>query len=117
MQAAVDDAECPIYLNLDLRERHFGEFELQDSTNYDKVWEEDLKSADHHVYAVESVSEVVLRTSRAIEQAERHYKEADILFVSHGDCLQIMQTIFLDVPGESHRSLPHLETCELRRLN
>lgn len=39
-----------------------------------------------------------------------------VLFVAHGDVLQIGQTLFAGMPGSRHRELPHLPTATLRRL-
>jgi probable phosphoglycerate mutase len=33
---------------------------------------------------------------------------------AHGDTLQILQTAFLDLPATTHRSVKHLNNCELR---
>jgi broad specificity phosphatase PhoE len=38
------------------------------------------------------------------------------VLVSHGDTLQILQAAFLRMSPTRHRSLPGLETAEIRRL-
>ena len=40
----------------------------------------------------------------------------DILLVSHGDTLQILQAGFLRMDPSSHRRLPHLDTAQIREL-
>ena len=39
-----------------------------------------------------------------------------IVLVAHGDVLQILQTAFLKRDGKYHRSVEHLETAQLRKL-
>ena len=57
------------------------------------------------------------RAAGAVRRVEESAREGHVvLLVSHGDCLQILQTAFAGVDVSAHRSLPHLETCELRRL-
>jgi broad specificity phosphatase PhoE len=47
---------------------------------------------------------------------ERRYSGRAILLVSHGDPLQILQAGFLLIDPSGHRSLPPLETAEIRPL-
>lgn len=95
---------------------YFGQFDKGPNTEYDTVWAKDALDADHTEFGVESVRTVVRRTSAAVERVEASCDESVILFVSHGDALQILQTAFANVDPRTHRSLPHLETCELRSL-
>ncbi len=48
---------------------------------------------------------------------EQVAKNETILLVSHGDILQILQTAFAGIRSGLHRTLPHLETAQLKRLN
>ena len=107
----------PVYLQPDLRERKFGEFELGSHENYKRVWEIDALDSSHTKFGVESVKHVVCRAENCIQLAERHFSDMNIVLVSHGDILQITQTVFQNVDCSMHRSLPHLETCEFRPLN
>ena len=99
-----------------LRERDFGDFELGPNTAYDKVWERDAVDATHTAWGVEAASAVLARAAGAVQRVESAREGHAVLLVSHGDCLQILQTAFAGVDVSAHRSLPHLETCELRRL-
>ena len=40
----------------------------------------------------------------------------DILLVSHGDTLQILEAGFLRMDPSAHRQLPHLDTAQIREL-
>ena len=100
-----------------LRERDFGDFELGPNTAYDQVWARDAVDATHTDNQVEAAAAVLARAAGAVRRVEESAREGHaVLLVSHGDCLQILQTAFAGVDVSAHRSLPHLETCELRRL-
>lgn len=99
-----------------LRERFFGEFELSSSENYQTVWDEDGLDASHTKFGVESVEAVMDRATTLITTLEGHFNDAIFLLVSHGDTLQILQTAFSKLPGSEHRSVPHLNTAEIREL-
>ena len=99
-----------------LRERDFGDFELGPNTAYDQVWARDAVDATHTDNQVEAAAAVLARAAGAVQRVETKHEGHVVLLVSHGDCLQILQTAFAGVDVSAHRSLPHLETCELRRL-
>ena len=99
-----------------LRERDFGDFELGPNTAYDQVWARDAVDASHTDNQVEAAATVLARAAGAVQRVETKREGHAVLLVSHGDCLQILQTAFAGVDVSAHRSLPHLETCELRRL-
>ncbi len=107
----------PIHPTELLRERHFGEWEKKHHKHYHDVWHVDQDDADHEEAGVESVNSVLDRSSKLILQLEKQYNNKDILLVSHGDCLQILQTGFQKIDPSKHRSLPHLETAEIRLMN
>jgi glucosyl-3-phosphoglycerate phosphatase len=97
-----------------LRERCFGDWEGTPTANYRAVW-----AADEAGYAddgVEPVGSVLDRVTAFILDLEREHSGRDILLVSHGDTLQILQAGFARIDPARHRHLPHLETAEVRRL-
>jgi len=87
-----------------LRERGFG------------VWAADETSPGQADGNVEPVTAVLDRTTAFIVDLERRYSGRDILLVSHGDPLRILQAGFLRMNPSRHRSLPDLATAEIRRL-
>ena len=99
-----------------LRERWFGDWEKTDSTAYEKVWKSDEINPEHKEKNVESSAEVLKRTTSLIKDLEEKYEGRNILLVSHGDALQILQTGFLKISPAKHRGVKHLETAEIRRL-
>jgi len=108
--------EGNIHFDDRLRERWFGDFERTHNSNYQKVWDEDIKDATHKNFNTESPQEVQERTVSLIDDLENKYKGKKILLVSHGDALQILQTAFLNKSAKEHRQLPHLHTGEIKEL-
>ncbi|KAK9051888.1 hypothetical protein SSX86_028516 [Deinandra increscens subsp. villosa] len=91
--------QCKVYE--DIRERYFGpSFELQSHDKYSEIW--DLDEKDPFMKPEEggeSVADVVSRLTSALVQIESEFQGCAILIVSHGDPLQILQTI-LKAVGE-----------------
>ncbi len=99
-----------------LRERNFGELELAADDGYHAVWQQDEMNPDSQARGVESVNQVMARVSSVVADYEAQYTAATILFVSHGDALQILQTAFARLDASTHRRLEHLHTAEIRQL-
>ncbi len=99
-----------------LRERFFGRYEKREDLYYEMVWQMDEKNDRNKEYGVESPEEVQERIRVLIRQLEEEYAGEKILLISHGDTLQITQTWLEGIPAGMHRSLPHLETAEIREL-
>ncbi|KAL3813965.1 hypothetical protein ACJIZ3_015233 [Penstemon smallii] len=90
----------------DIRERYFGpSFELMSHDKYHEIWALDEKDPFRQPEGGESVADVVTRLTRAFAVMESEYEDCSVLVVSHGDPLQILQTIFNAVKE-------HLETVE-----
>jgi probable phosphoglycerate mutase len=99
-----------------LRERFFGDLELTSSDNYQSVWDEDGLDATHTKFGVESAEAVMDRATSLIATLEGYFTETSFLLVSHGDVSQILQAAFNKLPASEHRSVPHLNTAEIREL-
>ncbi len=67
-------------------------------------------------YLFYSVASVATRVKDLIVDLETRFREHVIVLVSHGDTLQILQTVFVGLSPGQHRSLPHLANCEVREL-
>ena len=100
-----------------LRERCFGRWEGSGTENYQAVWAADQAGAGHADDGVEQADAVLDRVTAIIVDLEREHAGRDILLVSHGDTLQILQAGFARMDPARHRRLPHLETAEIRRLH
>lgn len=99
-----------------LRERFFGDLNGRTDAAYADVWARDAIDPDHHDWNVESVTAVVTRVGKLLQDLESKYQEQDILLVAHGDVLQMLQAAFEGRPLSQHRQLPHLGVAEIRRL-
>lgn len=106
----------PIEFTTLLRERWFGAFEGWTQELYQKVWRRDAKDPSSRKDGVESANSVQDRVTFLITHLEKHYSGKTFLLVSHGDTLQILQTGFQKVSASRHRSLPHIDTAEIREL-
>lgn len=100
-----------------LRERCFGEWEGSSSGNYARVWAADERDRGNASGGVERAAAVLDRATAFVADLERRYRGRDILLVSHGDTLQILQAGFLRIDPSRHRSLPELATAQIRRLH
>ncbi|HIQ15506.1 MAG TPA: histidine phosphatase family protein [Leucothrix sp.] len=105
-----------VLLNSKLRERDFGDFELQSDTNYQKTWADDAISSAHTNNNVESADSVMQRATSLVISLEEKYSAETFLLIAHGDTLQILQTAFKKQPASKQRELTHLETAEIREL-
>lgn len=100
-----------------LRERDFGELELGDDSAYRDIWQLDALDANHHQRHVESVNQVLERLTRLVRSLEQLHSGRDILLVSHGDPLQILQTAFMRADARKHRVIvPPIQNAEIRPL-
>ncbi|KAL0334506.1 UNVERIFIED_CONTAM: hypothetical protein Sradi_4662500 [Sesamum radiatum] len=78
----------------DIRERFFGpSFELKSHDKYPEIWAMDEKDPFMQPEGGESVDDVVTRLTKALAIMESEFQECTVLIVSHGDPLQILQTI------------------------
>ncbi len=110
---------CDLLPRLDerLRERFFGAFELAADSAYADIWVEDARDPDQQKHGVESPNAVMRRVTRVVVECERDYRDRDVLLISHGDALQILQAAFHRLDASRHRELPHLQTAEIRTLS
>ncbi|GAV60124.1 His_Phos_1 domain-containing protein [Cephalotus follicularis] len=78
----------------DLRERYFGpSFELMSHDKYAEIWALDEADPFMRPEAGESVDDVASRLATAMATMESEFQGCSILVVSHGDPLQILQTM------------------------
>ncbi|KAI8918638.1 histidine phosphatase superfamily [Powellomyces hirtus] len=110
-----------------LRERFFGIYDGCANDLYQVVWDADRRRGgtsthcggdDSDGVGIETPEAVLQRALEGVLHADRQVEEQDavLLFVSHGDTLQILQTAFEGLAPCDHRSLPPLATAEVREL-
>ncbi|KAI9181292.1 hypothetical protein LWI28_013440 [Acer negundo] len=87
-----DGLQCKVME--DLRERYFGPtFELMSHEKYPEIWALDEKDPFMPPEGGDSVNDVASRLAVAMATMESEFQGCSILVVSHGDPLQILQTI------------------------
>ncbi|KAK3195678.1 hypothetical protein Dsin_026988 [Dipteronia sinensis] len=87
-----DGPQCKVME--DIRERYFGPtFELMSHEKYPEIWALDEKDPFMPAEGGESVNDVASRLAVAMATMESEFQGCSILVVSHGDPLQILQTI------------------------
>ncbi|KAL9244808.1 hypothetical protein vseg_018534 [Gypsophila vaccaria] len=93
LNISFDGPQCKAFE--DIRERYFGpSYELSSSERYSEIWDLDEKDPFQvPEEGGESVADVVSRLTNAMEQMETLYDGCAVLIVSHGDPLQMLQTI------------------------
>lgn len=101
---------------LELCERDFGEFEGKSTENYDSVWARDRFDGATRYMGVEPADEVALRGLTLIHRLDKEYVDTNILLVSHGDTLQILEAVRRGQLAGNHRALFPLGPGEIRRL-
>jgi len=99
-----------------LRERNFGTFELTSTDNYPQVWAQDAESPIHTEFGVESVASVQARLLTLVSDLETRHARRSVILCAHGDTLQILQATLAGLPAHHHRRLPPLCNAELRPL-
>lgn len=99
-----------------LRERYFGFYDGLDDNQYQLVWEKDKLNENNKHNSVESPRLVSNRVESLISDLENKHAKMNIILISHGDCLQILQTVFDNISPANHRSLNHLQVAEIRKM-
>ena len=119
-----------------LRERYFGDFDGGPVAGYAQVWAADeasgrrarrrpgrrrpgrrARAAVTRGQRRRARAAVLARAAGFVAELERRYSGRDILLVSHGDTLQILQAGFAGLDPARHRTVPHLEVAEIRPLH
>lgn len=99
-----------------LRERDFGDWELGEHENYEKVWQQDLTNPQERINNVETVEETLERGLSVISKLEETFSDKKILLVGHGDVLQILFAYHHNINPRFHRSLNSIANADIRSL-
>lgn len=105
-----------VVLAPELRERGFGELEKKASPLIHEMWMLDEKNPAHKTFGVESVLELQERVTRYVRSLEREYEGRNILLVSHGDPLQVLQVSAVHIDPAFHNRIPYIKNAEIRSL-
>lgn len=105
-------------VDVDLRERFFGDKELQSDTLYPAFWERDAEDATLNTFRSESPAQVWNRVLWLVRQLETELAQPSVVvLVAHGDVLQISETAFRSLPLTKHRTVPHMRQAEWRNVS
>lgn len=107
----------PVRLDPRMRERQFGHWEGTCYTHYSDTWKKDVIDPDQMIDGVESANAVRQRMVSAVLSLEAEFSNRDIVLVSHGDPLRLLQTAFAGLETSLNRTLPYFETADWRLLN
>ena len=100
-----------------MRERQFGQWEGACYTHYSDTWKKDAVDPAQMVDGVESANAVRRRMVDAVLSLEADFDGRDIVLVSHGDPLRLLQTAFEGMDAALNRTVPYYETAGWRLLN
>tara|TARA_R110002050_G_scaffold64974_2_gene141090 strand:+ start:114 stop:413 length:300 start_codon:yes stop_codon:yes gene_type:complete len=87
---------------------------MKSNSHYQEVWDADKEGRT--VGSVETVDAVVERISHALYDLDQEVRNQNIVLVSHGDILQILCAWLQGIDPSLHRTLPHLENGEVRKV-
>ena len=102
-----------------LRERFFGVFEGESADYYERVWRSDRSDSSKRLDRSDQSETPDLVAQRLLEllgELEPRYKEMNIVLVSHGDPLQILEARLRGWESCFHRKIEAIGNAELRRL-
>ncbi|MBN2703163.1 MAG: histidine phosphatase family protein [Pontiellaceae bacterium] len=106
-----------VRLDVRLRERFFGQWEGMHYLNYSEAWEQDEINAELEMNGAESANAVRRRMEDVIASLEAVFFDRNVVLVSHGDPLRLMQAAFCGMEMEQNRTIPYFQTAEFRALN
>jgi probable phosphoglycerate mutase len=106
-----------VQFDIRLRERFFGEWEGKSHANYSTAWKKDAYDPEQVFNGAETTSAVRERMWSVVQALEATHSGRNIILVSHGDPLMLLQTAFQEMKPADHRSLPYFSTAECRLLN
>ena len=106
----------PLQIDEALNERYWGDYDLKDVSLGYKHYKEDAQDVANTQHGIESVTNILLRTSGLVKQLEQTHTNKDIILVSHGDPLRILLAGFAKVDLTQNDLIPHFGNAEVREL-
>lgn len=100
-----------------LRERFFGAWDGECYLHYADTWKTDEVDPDQEPGGAESANAVRRRMVEVVQDLDREMSNRDIILVSHGDPLRMLQSAFDGVDTAHNRTIPYFETARWRLFN
>ncbi|MCH2175487.1 MAG: histidine phosphatase family protein [Lentisphaeria bacterium] len=108
---------CSVSYHHELAERYFGDLEAQSSVRYQDVWDLDKFDPSHKSFGVESNEEVAQRLDLFFKKIETISVQTDVIIVSHGDTIKIIQCLLMKLPLNLCLDVAYLNNAELKVLS
>jgi broad specificity phosphatase PhoE len=101
-----------------LRERYVGNFDLKELSRLNEIMLSDMLDADNKTENVESLNEIVARTTALIRfKLEKLFSDRQIILVSHGYPLDLIDAAFQKIRPEQHvEKIRGFKNAELREF-
>ncbi len=99
-----------------LRERDFGELELDSDRRYAEVWQADREDPTRRLSGVESVLEVLRRAGGLVGELVGRKRGGSVILCTHGDVASVLLCASLGARLGTHREVGALGTGELREI-
>lgn len=99
-----------------LRERGFGDMELESADLYHDVWERDAVDATHRYRGVESLCQVAERQLQVISELEKIFARRTIVLVGHADPINVLKAALWGESLRSHRKVHSIKNAEIQSL-
>ena len=107
----------PIHYRKELRERNFGEYHGEHPLTYVEIWpKNNQEKYDQRDKGVEDAKSIAHRLFVLIHELEALHQQRQILLVSHGDLLQVLQAAFQGLTPAQGRALSYIQPGEIRKL-
>jgi probable phosphoglycerate mutase len=100
-----------------LRERFFGEWDGTCYLHYSDAWQGDEIDPDQEPGGAESANAVRSRMVEVVNALDAELAGDDIILVSHGDPLRMLQSAFENLEASLNQRIPYFETAGWRLLN
>ncbi len=107
----------PAWVAYELSERAFGPFNGRFAHDYYPIWQRDRADDPSEFSGVEPVGHVVARLLGLVRRLESMVHNRNVMFVSHGDPLQILAAFWAGAPIEHHRDIDMIMQGEIRLLH
>ena len=118
MRNAALGKECHVRLveRDEAAERFFGKRNGGPTSAYQDVWKLDAADPSHTTDGVESVLTVRDRMAKLALDLRNEHDGANVIIVSSGDPLQLLEIALRGLPPSAHRTLKAYEKAEIRLL-
>jgi len=106
----------PLQIDDALNERNWGEYDLKDTSFGYEYYKKNAHDVVNTQHGIESIMNILTRTSELVKRLEETYTNKDIILVSHGDPLRILLAGFANIDLTQNGTIPYFSNAEIRVL-